>query len=77
VDNITARADFIDVVLESAQGADLIQGGGLFNVGVSESAFIADVTSSRFLWEPINNSQTSDWQSINNTQTTDWTPITT
>jgi hypothetical protein len=75
VDNVEARADFVDSVSETAQGADTTQAGGLFNVAVSESASITDEAFSRFLWELIDDSQVANWQEINTNQTSNWQPV--
>jgi hypothetical protein len=51
-------------VTEAASGLDQESNTGIFNITITEAATGATALSARFLWEPIDNTQTLNWIDI-------------
>ena len=51
-------------VTEAASGMDQESNTGIFNITITEAATGATALSARFLWEPIDNTQTLNWIDI-------------
>jgi hypothetical protein len=50
---------------------------GSFYATINETVYALDSVTGRYLWEPIDDTQTADWTLITTTQTPTWTPINT
>ena len=64
-------------VTDSATVTDVASVGVTFNAAILDLATLLDSTSSLFLWNLIDDTQTANWQNISNTQSPGWTDITT
>jgi len=50
---------------------------GSFYVTINETVYALDSVTGRYLWEPIDDTQTANWAPITTTQDAIWTPINT
>jgi hypothetical protein len=66
---------YADAVVDSATVTDLTNVGVTFNATVADLATLLDSTSSAFLWNIIDDSQTPNWQNIDNDQLPGWQDI--
>jgi hypothetical protein len=48
---------------------------GSFYATINETVYALDSVTGRYLWEPIDDTQTANWASITDTQTAGWTQI--
>jgi hypothetical protein len=49
----------------------------LFSAKIGESVMVSDPLSARFLWEEVDDSETTDWVLVDDSQTVVWTPVAT
>jgi hypothetical protein len=75
VDAVLSIAEFVQFIAEGADGADAYPTNVVYNASAIEGATAADLLSSRFLWELINDSQTTNWGPIDNAQSVTWVLI--
>ena len=71
----SALATFACSLAESATTLDTPSSSAVFLASISESVVTSDVIIGRFLWEIIDDAQTSGWVTINTSQSTGWSII--
>jgi len=62
-------------VLEQAGITDFASVSLSVTVAIVEAATIADLVKARFLWEPVDDSQSGTWTPVDDTQGGAWTPV--
>jgi hypothetical protein len=76
-DSQSGSLNAIASILEIGDTVDIVFANGSFYVTINETVYALDSVTGRYLWEPIDDTQTPAWSIINNNQTSTWTPITT
>jgi hypothetical protein len=76
-DSQSVSLDAIASIIEIGDAVDVVFANGSFYVTINETVYALDSVTGRYLWEPIDDTQTPAWSIINNNQTSTWTPITT
>jgi hypothetical protein len=62
-------------VVEAAAALDSLGAGLSYNVQFADSVTALDEMLGRYLWNPIDDSQTPNWQNVGSAQTPTWTDI--
>jgi hypothetical protein len=76
LDSVDAPGSIYNVITsEQAAVNALPSTNAIFYAAVIAYAGITDVATARYLWELIDNDQTSDWSNINDTQSAGWVEI--
>ncbi len=76
IDVFTVSASIFNAAFtDSASGIDALQPNFTYFITVSEGVNAQDLIFARYLWELIDNTETSDWGVINDTQTASWSQI--
>jgi len=72
----TVYAPKIDLgasIFETAQIAEEnAVAASLFSATIGENVTVFDPLTARFLWEEVDDSETTDWQEVNDSETTNW-----
>jgi len=76
-DSQSTSLNAVASILEIGDAVDVLFANGSFYVTINETVYALDSVTGRYLWEPIDDTQTPAWSIINNNQTSTWTPITT
>ncbi len=63
------------VVLEGATAQDRVVARMRFEARLTESLVARDPLRAKFLWDPVNDNQTTNWQNVANAQTPGWTDV--
>jgi hypothetical protein len=72
---VVAPSTFGVSVAEVAAALDALGTRAVYRAQFVDSVTALDEVLGRYLWNPIDDSQTPNWQNVNNTQTLTWTNI--
>jgi hypothetical protein len=70
-------ANLVAVAADAASATDSVSGGAAVLATVLESSLASDTALPRYLWELIDDYQSTNWQNVNNSQTSSWDVIVT
>ena len=76
-DSQSASLSAVASILEIGDAVDVAFANGSFYATINETVYALDSVTGRYLWEPIDDTQTANWAPITTTQTPTWTPINT
>lgn len=72
---LVAPSMFNAPVAEAAVATDSFATNAIVYASISLTVTIADTVVARYLWEPVDDTQTANWQTIGNAQTAGWVLI--
>lgn len=72
---LVAPSTFNAPVDEAAVATDSFATNTIVYASISLTVTIADTVVGRYLWEPIDDTQTPNWQTISNVQVAGWIPV--
>jgi hypothetical protein len=70
-----SSAAFSALALNFAMGSDSFLAGAVFQSSTQQLVIASDQINARYLWEPVDDDQTTDWDSVNDTQSAGWAEI--
>lgn len=62
-------------VQEGATALDRVVAQMRFEVEINEQMLARETVPAKFLWDPVNDNQTTNWQNVANAQTPGWTDV--
>jgi hypothetical protein len=72
---VSAQAQFFASIQELVNTQDSSNAVASFLARVVETGRASDVISCRYLWEPVDDNQTSNWQNVNDAQGATWAVV--
>jgi hypothetical protein len=75
-ENVTPQTDFVASIVEAAQLAEEnAVAASVFSANIVETVTVNDPLSARFLWEEVDDSETTDWVLVDDSQAVVWTEV--
>jgi len=69
----TTQTDFVASIVELVRAAEEnAVAASVFSATIGENVTVFDPLTARFLWEEVDDSETTDWQEVDDSETTNW-----